>query len=718
MSIIRKTWLLALCCLLCLAARGNENTYFSENGLRYRILSLTEGTAEVVGPSGQACQGELSIPGKAGYGYKVVSIGERAFAESPRLTAVSLPNTLKRIEGWAFHHCTALTSVSLPRGLCHIGDCAFQLCTSLTSVSLPRDLQHVGDYAFAACHSLSDVHLPGKVTHIGKGAFFLCQSLYYLALPAQVAHIGESAFGNCGYLHFEVDRRNPYYAAKAGVLYNKDTTALLAYAQDRMQPSFRIPEHVRSIGRWAFGDCKSLASVQFPAGLESIGEYAFTDCQALTAVHIPAHVVQIGKGAFSECTHLASLDIPEGAAALGEEAFAACQALADVRLAGVRSIGRHTFDRCPALTSILLYAHLGYIDPEAFGECGTLSIDVEKGHPLFSARDGVLYDKSGSTLLMYRKSQWKPAFQVPQGVKAIGERAFAGNRSLTSVSLPASVGLVGTEAFRGCDKLAAINLPAHVSTIEKGAFDQCPALHRLSIPARTRRIAPGAFSRCDQLELDVDPKNPSYASLDGVLYDKALTTLLAYTKGQTQPFFGLPASVRTIGDEAFAYSPVYSVTLPDTLHTIGARAFFGCTSLPSLLVPAHVRQIGDEAFAQCYNLVLETSAHNPALSTADGVLYTKDGSTLLAYAKDNIHPDFTLPANVTRVGISAFQGCLALKKLRLSAATPPAAHEDAFRSIAERTTLFVPAGSLDLYRTAPGWSTFTDIRETTTHPDQ
>ena len=150
----------------------------------------------------------------------------------------------------------------------------------------------------------------------------------------------------------------------------------------------------------------------------------------------------------------------------------------------------------------------------------------------------------------------------------IGDRAFLGCSSLTSITLPESVTTIGDRVFLRCSSLTSITLPDSVTTIGDLAFCVCSSLTSITLPDSVTTIGVRAFSGCSSL--------------------KSIT---------------LPDSLTTIGVRAFrGCSSLRSITLPNSLKTIGDEAFCNCSSLTSITLPDSVTTIGDEAFSGCSSL--------------------------------------------------------------------------------------------------------------------
>ena len=221
--------------------------------------------------------------------------------------------------------------------------------------------------------------------------------------------------------------------------------------------SVTIPDSVTSIGGWAFTDCASLTSVTIPDGVTSIGEYTFTWCTSLTRATIPDSVTSIGEFAFHNCKSLTSMTIPRSVVSIGYDAFGWCESLTSVTiLDGVRSIGNSAFTDCKSLTSVTIPNSVTSIGRGAFSSCASLTgIWVAEGNSHYvSDASGVLFNKDKTTLV-----QCPGAFAVytiPGSVTSIGDDAFSGCASLTSVTIPDSVTSIGNYAFSCCGSLTDV----------------------------------------------------------------------------------------------------------------------------------------------------------------------------------------------------------------------------------------------------------------------
>ncbi|MCK9316419.1 MAG: leucine-rich repeat domain-containing protein [Verrucomicrobia bacterium] len=183
----------------------------------------------------------------------------------------------------------------------------------------------------------------------------------------------------------------------------------------------------------------------------------------------------------------------------------------------------------------------------------------------------------------------------------------------TTLNIPSSIehnGIIYTithvesEAFYGCASLTCIMIPGSVTSIGWRAFRGCASLTSITIPEGVTKINDRAFSECSNLtSIDVEQENENYRSVDGVLFTKDMTTLVACPRGKKGEKYTIPEGVTRIGNGAFqGCNGLAGITIPNSLTSIGDVAFDGCRSLACVTIPEGVTRIGIRAFDGCENL--------------------------------------------------------------------------------------------------------------------
>ena len=200
--------------------------------------------------------------------------------------------------------------------------------------------------------------------------------------------------------------------------------------------------------------------------------------------------------------------------------------------------------------------------------------------------------------------------------RSITITGYTGNAA--TLDIPAQiqdlpVTAIGNNAFSEMEvfsrsSLASITIPSSVTEIGNSAFFYCSRLTSITIPSSVRSIGDWAFFGCGSLtSITVDNRNPSYASIDGVLFDKNIRTIISYPAGKTARTYAIPSSVTEIGIGAFDWcSSLRGVTIPSSVTSIGGQAFSYCSSLTSITIPSSVTRIGERAFSDCSSLTSVT----------------------------------------------------------------------------------------------------------------
>jgi hypothetical protein len=248
-------------------------------------------------------------------------------------------------------------------------------------------------------------------------------------------------------------------------------------------------------------------------------------------------------------------------------------------------------------------------------------------------------------------------------------------------------------AFDECSSLSDIVIPSGVTMLGDGAFHDCSSIKSITFPAGVTSIGDFMFDGCNALAaIAVDKNNPKFCAIDGVLYSKDKTVLISYPMARPGSTFTIPQGVRSIAPSAFEYrTNVAEVIFPAGMTEIGEDAF-RCSSLTKVKIPENITTIGDFAFEDCESLdAIEADRSNTHYCTKDGVLYSKDGKTLLCYPVGRNGDSFAIPEGVENIGSRAFAFCGSLKSVSIPSSAASIG-EDAFVLCSGLTDISIPAG--------------------------
>lgn len=247
------------------------------------------------------------------------------------------------------------------------------------------------------------------------------------------------------------------------------------------------------------------------------------------------------------------------------------------------------------------------------------------------------FQMEGSKLLKYTGTA--EVVSVPDGIKEIGEEAFAGNDNLVKVTIEGDVEKIGYRAFADCDNLRTIKVGDSVTELATAAFSNNKELKNVSLGNGLKDIGSGVFAGCTRLsELTVAKDNPYLYYSDGVLYDDEKKIFYALMPNYERASITLPDTVEEINAYAFWGNPYLEhVALDSNLNSVPSYAFSNCLNLKKVEIPLPVRSIEAKAFEDCVNLelvVLPDSMNNIHDTAFDGCSKVEFKATAGTYSGD------------------------------------------------------------------------------------
>ena len=393
---------------------------------------------------------------------------------------------------------------------------------------------------------------------------------------------------------------------------------------------------------------------------------------------------------------------------------------------------------------------------------------VADGNPEYHSDEyGVIFNKEKTEIVRFPCASSLESYVIPDGTKDIADGAFDNAKNLCFVTVPQSMEsvsfsdfqksgiyinpsnwedgvlyiddrlvkvdrdtvaehieirkgtrIINSQAFVKCENIKSITIPDSVEIIGHQAFDSCTSLEKIYIGSGVKEIgiAPFVFEieggPCGKLkEIEVSKENKHYVSVDGVLYDKDMTTLIQYPLGKLQDEFTIPDSVTEIGNGAFTYANnLKKIIIGKGISVIDYILVFGCDNLETVVIPDTVTKIdggafkysgikyidipdsvtylGCEAMSSCHRLEtinigkgvsyihewaiyssslkeINVDPENNCFADIDGVLYSKDFTEIYLYPNNKKDSEFYIPETVVTIKDGAFGNTKNLKKLHI-----------------------------------------------------
>lgn len=386
-------------------------------------------------------------------------MGINGFANCKSLKKIILPRNMKSINTGTFWNCTSLEFVDIPKHITSIEDRAFYRCSSLRTITFPKKITYIGSEAFYKCENLTNITLPrvfeskedskqGEIIsncQIGADCFAGCIKLDNVYIPEHVMISSTTFFGCSSLQNVEVAPKHLRYKVIDGVLYSRNTYQLILYPCGLVQKTFIIPDSVRSIKEKAFSGNSHIQFVTAGSKLKTIETGAFFGCERLKDIQLNGKLEDISAEAFRGCSSLKQLFIPE---------------------------------KCN-------------LDISAFYDCPSLEdVTVDSNNDDYQSVDGVLFDSSYQTLLLYPASKGGEYYNVPKTVTTISEYAFAGNDQLSELNLPDGVCQIERRAFSKCTSLQRVAMTDSVEIMASEIFYGIEDTVSLTIKAKTKKCIP------------------------------------------------------------------------------------------------------------------------------------------------------------------------------------------------------------------------------------
>ena len=649
-------------------------------------------------------------------GLKTIDVG--AFESCKSLKEIKLPSTVETIGTCAFQECVELTKIDIPSSTTSIESDAFSRCFKLASINvdsannnytnynndgvlynkdmttilrypqakagteytISNNITKIGYQAFEQCNNLTKVEIPDTVTFIDAFAFARSKNLQQITIPEGVTELSYFIFSECSSLK-EVN----------------------------------LPDTLKEISRSTFDGCTSLEEIIIPGNVTKIDD--FTNCTNLNKAIIPDSVTDITSGSFAGANNLTIVTKSNSTA----HQFATNNNI-NVKLDDtsptIESIVYSTDETTDGSVKVIITANeplqkivsdnrtWKYV-PNTDKKSITTEISSNTTNETITLKD-LVGNTTTAQITTTENIDNEFEYKVIDS-QYVSITKYIGNKP--RVIVPSTINnypvkTIAQTAFKNCTTVEYVYIPSSIEEI--GTY---PIGDKIKNEAST-------FIGCSNLNtVEIDLNNQYYTNNngDGVIYDKNKTKLYYYPTAKTGSSFTIingitsiegsafadcknintivtPEGLTIIGAEAFANCKNLSkitlneglktinvgafelcksleeIKLPSTVETIGSGAFLACVELTKIDIPISTISIDASAFLNCSSLAsinVDSSNNSYTNYNNDGVLYTKDMTTIVRYPQAKVGTEYTISSNTTKIDYQAFEKCYNLTKVEI-----------------------------------------------------
>ena len=502
-------------------------------------------------------------------------------------------NDVKKIGAYALAFSNKLINISVPSSVTEIGAGAFTVCKNLVNVQLDSNVSTIPNGLFLLDSKIDDLVIPEGVTEIKDNAFGFAK-IKNLHLPSTLNTLSSDFFDFPTLIsNIEVNSGNPNYSSIDGVLYDKTGTSLIYYPSNKKDSTYTFPTGVQYIYPYAISYNSSLKHIIFNSSL-NINYMAISNNNGLEDITFNGYIMHYADKAISNNSKLSNIfagnaessyhdkdgilykgDVlvyyPDGrkdesftpdakTKKIGENAFYYTLYLKNLILNdGLETIESEAI-QYSNMETIYIPSSVSSIEYRNFRDCKKIKeFNVSPENKNYKSIDGVPYTIDGKQIIHYPAGRTDEEYTVLDGV--------------TTITLD---GYLGTSVFDGNEYIKTINLPSSITTIDGMDYRYLEPLENINI----------------------SDDNPNYCSVDGIVYSKDKTILIAYPRGRSATEFTVPSSVTKIDKHVFDNEKhLNSVILPNGLISIEMDSFYSMKSLTSITIPSSVTSIKTYAFA-------------------------------------------------------------------------------------------------------------------------
>ncbi len=588
----------------------------------------------------------------------IQSLGMGVFDSCSSLEKITVPKGITTISDDLFISCSKISQITILGDITSIGKRSFKSCVSMTVFNIPSTVESVGEYAFTEDTAI--IYVENENLEIDKISLGRCRVIY-LGLnnaPKNYNDTFEYVLTSSGCIVTRALETNVKEVVIPAKIEEKNVTEVAEYAFKNnstiTKVTFDQNSIVSNIYDETFYSCSNLKEVYLPKSITSIGDYAFKKCIALQTINLNelTNLTEIGEAAFYECESLLEIYIPDSVTKTGKHIFYNCESAQSITIGNsLTSIGNNSFEYCSSvktltfnsnskmktiaqsafrycsnLQSVNLPDSVEELGSLAFGNCSSLesialskniksdfnrwfenspsisSITIGEENTIYSAEEGVLYNKDKTKIIYFAGNTGRSSFTIPTTITEVGRNAF--------IDTHMAIYVKHTFADEAANKSTWYNSNAYYylgnyqDVIKYGELFEC--LYQFNDVVDNEVQSVYSYGDLNKSNIIVT----AGLSAENIIIPESIggrniTEIadFAFYKSSTIKSLVTYSTLKVFGLWTFCQCEnLESVVISDSVVDLGQRTFQYCSSLNTVYMGSGITQVKDGTFTGCQQL--------------------------------------------------------------------------------------------------------------------
>lgn len=513
------------------------------------------------------------------------------------ISSIVVPGTIENIPSQTFVSCSNLKNIEFQEGVKNISDDFVSRCRALELISFPNTIEYLSPIVYSDSM---------KYNEYEGGLYLGNESNKYIAL-IKISNLDIEHFETLEQTKFINDSAFSQCTKLKSIKLSDQIKTLPSCNELSSLEEINIPTSITKIKNKQFYKCVSLKSIVLPNNIVSIESNAFYNCSSLKYVWIPKSVTYIELNAFNECPNLLEIEVEED-----NPCYVSIDGVLyndDMRVLiqynaastnsefimpdSVEILNSKAFKYAVNLEKIVMSNNITKIETATFAN--TTNLKTINLSDKLESIENLAFENSGLEII-----------ELPETIEIINHYAFKGCANLTDVTIPSKVEYLGNGAFQSCTSLKEVLISGDIMKAQDDAFEDCTAIDAVYYSKDVTTLDKNLFVNLDIVNVYIDDENELYCSVDGIVYNKDITSIIWYPNGRSDEVYTIQDTIEVIDDYAFSGANFTKLIIPQSVTRINYCAFKNCKNLQRIMIRSTIVEIASYIFTGCNDLIIYT----------------------------------------------------------------------------------------------------------------